>query len=977
MTETLRESWWSLYRYVVTRSRPLGARLDIRLLGPPAILVDGIPLSVDTRKAIAILALVAADARPYARDELAALLWPDSDDFAANGALRRTLSALRAAVGDGPLIIDRSRVDLDRRAVRVDLAEIETAMRSTDRDTLAVAADLARGEFMAGFHLRDSPDFDDWRATRAVAAERAVLTVLDRLAATEEAAGDLPAAIRTVSRRLDVDPLDEGGHLRLMELFVVAGDRSAALRQYRACVAILERELGVEPLASTTARYEEIRDVDPARPPESLRRLGDPALSAVAIGAPVTADTGRDPSPSRVLPLVGRTANVEAMVRVHAASADGAGRVLAIVGEAGIGKTRLGEELAVRVRAGGGIALTATAYPAESAIAYGPIVDLLRAALTVPDSTDRLARVTGSTRAELARLLPSLHPRGAAAAPSDVPGAHARLVAAIADGLTELSRGAAPGLIWIDDAQWLDASTREAIEFLVRRLSGRALTIALAWRPEDLDAETRAFADRMVTPPATLVEVERLVRDDVARLLASAWFDAAGTESPDPSAVDRLTAASEGLPLYLVEALASGSGALPETLPSGVSVVLRERLSTVSETAAQILAAASIIGRSFDLATLRHASGRSEDETVDALDEALRRGLIRETSTGFGFAHGALRDLAYDGTSLTRRRLLHRRVADALRLDLAKDGRDDLARLVLIAAHEREAGRDAEAAEAYRQAGERAAAVSANRDAIAHDEAALALGHPDAVGLHARIGRLRTRIGDYAGAISALEAAASRAAPADLPELEWALARAHLRRGDLTAATHHLDAASAAPTVGAALAARIWVDRSVILRRTGDPAAAAVAAGRALEMAGQAADLVAAGAAHRMLGLAALDAGDRAAAIDELRLALDAADEDPDPTARIAALAALAIATAAAGSTDAGLAYGVQAVEECRRIGDRHLEAAVENHLADLLHAAGRDEDAMPHLLRAVQAFAEVGGDPADPDPGIWMLSAS
>jgi hypothetical protein len=71
------------------------------------------------------------------------------------------------------------------------------------------------------------------------------------------------------------------------------------------------------------------------------------------------------------------------------------------------------------------------------------------------------------------------------------------------------------------------------------------------------------------------------------------------------------------------------------------------------------------------------------------------------------------------------------------------------------------------------------------------------------------------------------------------------------------------------------------------------------------------------------------------------------------------------------------LAHGQAAADACQRIGDRHLEAAVENHLADALHAAGRDDDAMVHLRRAVEAFAEVGGDPADPDPGIWMLSAS
>src|SRR5690606_14278471 len=148
------------------------------------------------------------------------------DDGAARGALRRTLSTMRAAIGDGPLVIDRTRVDLDRRAVRVDLAEVEAAARDGDRRDLEAAAALARGAFLAGFNLRDSPDFDDWRAARAVAAERSVLTVLDRLAEIAEADGDLPAAIAAASRRLDLDPLDEGGHVRLMDLLVAAGDRS-------------------------------------------------------------------------------------------------------------------------------------------------------------------------------------------------------------------------------------------------------------------------------------------------------------------------------------------------------------------------------------------------------------------------------------------------------------------------------------------------------------------------------------------------------------------------------------------------------------------------------------------------------------------------------------------------------------------------------------------------------------------------------
>ena len=126
-----------------------------------------------------------------------------------------------------------------------------------------------------------------------------------------------------------------------------------------------------------------------------------------------------------------------------------------------------------------------------------------------------------------------------------------------------------------------------------------------------------------------------------------------------------------------------------------------------------------------------------------------------------------------------------------------------------------------------------------------------------------------------------------------------------------------------------------------------------------------------------MLGLLALDGGDVQEAVAQLAKAIADASSDPDPTARISALAALALAEAVGGSVEAGLAHAEAAIAECRRIGDRHLEAAVENHTADLLHEAGREDEAMVHLRRAVEAFAEVGGVPTDPDPGIWMLSAS
>lgn len=954
VTETLRDDERNGYRYAVSRRRPAAPRLAIRLLGPPEVSVDGHPLVVDTRKAVAILALLAADGRPYARDELAAILWPDSDEAAARGALRRTLSTLRAAIGDGPLLIDRGRVDLDRRLVSVDLTSIESAAAAHDRAALAAAAALVRGGFLAGFNLRDSPEFDDWRATRAVAAERSVLLVLDRLATVTEAEGDLATAIEATERRLALDPLDEAGHVRLMDLLVAAGDRSAALRQYRACVAVLERELGVAPLVTTTARYEAIRDGD-ATSPVATRAPAEP------IGDGPVAD----------LPLVGRDGALATILAAHETIRGSEGAIVAVIGEAGIGKTRLVDEAAARIRHGGGIVLRATAHPAERGIAYGAIVELLRTGLARPDAATRRRALAPITARELARLLPAIDPGATPTASADGPGAHARLVAAITDGLEALAMGPVPGLIWVDDVQWIDAASLEALGFLARRLAGHPLLVVFAWRPEDLDADGITFTERILDRAAATVVLERLDRDAIAALVRSA-----GRDDLDPELEDRLAAASEGLPLYLVEALAGPLDADPTTLPATVGAVLRERLATVPETAAQVLSAASVIGRAFDLATVRFASGRSEDEAVDAVEACVARGLIRETSAGFDFAHGALRDLAYDATSLTRRRLLHRRVAEALRRDLLRGGRADLARLVLIAGHERAAGRDAEAAAAYRAAGVQAADVYANREAVELYGSALALGDPDTIGLHAAIGRLRTRLGDYAGAIEAFEAAAAVATADELPELEWSLARAHLRRGDLVAADRHLDAAAAAGSDDRLLA-RILVDRSIVRRRAGDPAGVREAAQAALAVADRAADPVAAGAAHRLLGLAALDTGQAGQAIDDLEIAVRSAAEDPDPTAMIAALVGLAIAQGRAGDTAAAVTNATTAAQACRRIGDRHLEAAVENHLADLLHEAGRDAEARPHQLRAAEAFAEVGGSPADPDPGIWMLSAS
>lgn len=916
--------------------------------------MGGRPVRVDTRKALAILALLSVEQRPSAREELAALLWPEADDESARGALRRTLSVLRTALGGRWLRVDRSTVALDRTDLVVDLDVLEAALANGGIAALQSAADLARGPFLAGFSLRDSAEFDDWRAARASRVERLVGEVLDRLAEAAAAAGDKALASRTAARRVDLDPLDEGAQRRLILRLAEAGERDAAIRQYRSLVAVLERELGVPPLAETTALYEAVREGHGIPGPASPAAPGVDHPAAAAAASPR-------------LPLIGRDDPLHRLLEAHAAASPD-GRLAVVSGEAGIGKTRLAEELEAHVAARGGAVVSATATVAETGIAYAPLLDLLRSGMALAGAEDRLAGLPSWVLAELDRVVPLPSGLVGSAVPvrrPDSPAARARLLDALAAGLAALVAGPIPGLVHLDDAHWADETTLEAILYLARRLAGRPMLLLVTWRPEDLDGPALEFADRLQSADPVWVRLERLTSGEVGQLVAAVGSKQEATA---------LFVASEGLPLYLAESFAGATGNLP-----GMRALLRERLARVGETAGQVLAAAAVIGRSFDLVTVRETAGRTEEETIAALEELVRRGLVRERigpgEPTWDFAHERLRAAAYEATSLARRRLLHRRVAAALRERTGLE--TDPAGLALVGRHEQAAGRDSEAAAAFREAGFRARALYAHPEAIEAFESALALGHPDAAGLQAALGESRAAVGDYPAAIASLEAAAALASSAQLPAAELRLGRVHARRGDLAAAASHLDAVlNALPGPGTEpLARQALVERSLVALRAGDADLARDMAARGLAAAEHAGDRAATGAALRMIGLVERERGDLASARDALARSLELATGEADPAGEIAARNALALVEGDLGRHEAAIELLAPALEGCRRTGERHLEAAVEGNLADRLHALGRTDEAMDHLKQAVTILADLGGRPDALDPEVWKLA--
>jgi DNA-binding SARP family transcriptional activator len=229
--------------------------LRVFLLGAPRAIAGRTPIVTDTRKATALLAFLAVSEQPQRRAVLATLLWPEADERRARGALRRTLSVLRSALGDRWLETEGETIDLDRASVRVDVLEFRRAMRE---GRLAEAAGLYAGDFLAGFSLRDSPAFDDWQAAEADALRASFGEALTRLAESADRGGDIAAAIGLAKRRLALDPLHEPAHRDLMRLLARSGDRAAALRQYREAVRLLDQELGVAPAVQTRALHDAI-----------------------------------------------------------------------------------------------------------------------------------------------------------------------------------------------------------------------------------------------------------------------------------------------------------------------------------------------------------------------------------------------------------------------------------------------------------------------------------------------------------------------------------------------------------------------------------------------------------------------------------------------------------------------------------------------------------------------------------------------
>lgn len=248
--------------------------LALYLRGTPRLERVGPPIRLSRRKAVALLAYLATTGESHRRVSLVNLLWPEVEATRGRAALRRTLHALRRTSSSELLDVDRDEIGLrpkeeqttvegqklwvDVDHFRYHLSQCETHAHAASQvcpaciDPLTKAVGLVLGEFLSGFGVKDSCNFDDWQLLQVRVLRREMAEALLRLAHCHSTQRDFEAELGYTRRQRALDPLDESAHRQLMRLYAWSDRRSSALRPYEACMASLEDQLGVTPQDATT-----------------------------------------------------------------------------------------------------------------------------------------------------------------------------------------------------------------------------------------------------------------------------------------------------------------------------------------------------------------------------------------------------------------------------------------------------------------------------------------------------------------------------------------------------------------------------------------------------------------------------------------------------------------------------------------------------------------------------------------------------
>jgi DNA-binding SARP family transcriptional activator len=613
-----------------------GARVRIRLAGPLAVEADDgelAPTRLGSRRARLLLGYLAVERRrTIGVAELVAVLWPDGVPQRPEAGVATLVSRLRSQLGRDAIRGSRAGYQLGHRpAVEVDLDEAAALIGEAERRALAepgpAASAASRALDLLGSGVLDDEPTAEWVEPARV--ERIDLIRRARHAGAQAAlgTGDAAGALRLAREAIAADAFDEQAYRDLMAAHQATGTRAEALTGYDRLRRLLADELGIDPSQQTRELHAAILRE------ERHGRLPEPVRSHAPSG------------------LAGRDREFAALAADWASAAAGQPAAVLVLGEAGIGKTRLTEEIVALAERTGATILRARCYEAERSLFLQPITDALTSVLArLPTAV--VAELAGRDAGLLGAVLPSVI---TAPAPTGAPGGTAefrrRRTFEALTGLIGRLAVRAPVVLLVDDLHSAGRSTLEFVHFLIRHdAASRLLLLATARSEESAAVRSTLYG------LADVVELGPLPRAAVAALAEASGYS---------GLTDSIMARTSGHTLYVVEVLrelSTGSGDVPTSL----AAVVLERVHRLGAPVAMLLRAAAVLGPTFDPALLAALVDVTPQAATEGCEQALAARLLTVAGAEYVFVHALVREVLYADLPEPTRVGYHRRAADLL-----------------------------------------------------------------------------------------------------------------------------------------------------------------------------------------------------------------------------------------------------------------------------------------------------------------------